>query len=269
MDQFAESDGCRISYSMQGQEGAPVLLLSNALGTTRDMWRPQMEAFTRTFRVIAYDTRGHGRSDSPTEDYTLDQLGRDALAVLDAAGARTAHVCGLSLGGLTAMWLGVNAPERVSSLVLANTAARVGSVESWTERIRLVREGGMTAVAARAMPLWFSERYTARAPEVVARHRAMVEACNTDGYIGCCAALRDADLRDAIAAVTARTLVISGTDDRSTTPEVAELIHERVRGSRFLSLDSAHLSNVEQAEAFNAAIIRHALGTDGPGAVGL
>jgi 3-oxoadipate enol-lactonase len=258
MDHFAESDGCRIAYSTHGPDRAPVLLLSNALGTTRDMWRPQMEAFGGSFRVIAYDTRGHGSSDSPPGEYTLEQLGRDAVAVLDAAGAGSAHVCGLSLGGLTAMWLGVYAPERVSSLVLANTAARVGSVESWTERIRLVREGGMTAVAARAMPLWFSERYTAREPEVVARHRAMVEACNSEGYIGCCAALRDADLRDAIAAITAPTLVISGTDDRSTTPEVAELIHQRVRGSRLLSLDSAHLSNVEQAAAFTGAVVQHA-----------
>ena len=260
MEHFAQSDGCRIAYSTHGPQGAPVLLLSNALGTTRDMWRPQMAAFTSRFRVIAYDTRGHGASDVPAGEYTLETLARDGLAVLDAAGARTAHVCGLSLGGLTAMWLGVYAPERVSSLVLANTAARVGSVESWTERIRLVREGGMTAVAARAMPLWFSEPYTAREPEVVARHRAMVEACNPAGYIGCCAALRDADLRDAIAAITAPTLVISGGDDRSTTPEVGALIHERVRGSRLVSLDSAHLSNVEQAAAFNAAVVAHVVG---------
>ena len=262
MNDFANSHGCRIAYSTHGPQGAPALLLSNALGTTRDMWRPQMDAFTRGFRVITYDTRGHGRSDAPAGGYTLEQLGQDAVAVLDAAGAASAHVCGLSLGGVTAMWLGIHAPARVSRLVLANTAARVGSLESWTERIRLVREGGMAAVAERAMPLWFSAAYTAREPAIVARHRAMVEACDPDGYVGCCTALREADLRDEIAAITAPTLVISGTDDRSTTPEVAELIHQRVPGSRLLSLDSAHLSNVEQTEAFNAAVVEHLLGAN-------
>ena len=141
-------------------------MLSNSIGTTRELWARQIEAFASVYRVIRYDARGHGESGVPAGEYTLEQLGGDALAILDAEGIASAHVCGLSLGGITAMWLGVHAPERVTSLVLANTAARIGSVESWTERLALVRSGGMAAVAQRAMGI----SVLRRVPSAVARH---------------------------------------------------------------------------------------------------
>src|SRR5262249_46203389 len=134
-----EADGCRLSYSVEGPAGAPVLLLSNSIGTTSALWDRQARPVAKTFRVVRSDTRGHGRSSVPAGDYTMEQLGRDALAVLDAAGAGRAHVCGISLGGITAMWLGVHAPERIERLVLANTGARVGTVEMWQQRIAAVR----------------------------------------------------------------------------------------------------------------------------------
>ena len=201
MDRIVESDGARISYTVEGPPDRPVLLFINSIGTTRDLWLPQVPALVGTYRIIRYDARGHGSSSVPDGDYTIEQLGRDALAILDAEGARTAHVCGISLGGLTAMWLGVNAPDRISSLVLANTAARIGSVQSWTDRIALVKERGMRAVADMAIARWFSPGFSQRHEDIATRFKSMVEACPQTGYLGCCAALRDEDLRDAVSRI--------------------------------------------------------------------
>ena len=180
------ADGCRLSYAVEGPAAAPVLLLSNALGTTRDLWRSQLAALTPAFRVVRYDTRGHGESESPPGEYTLDRLGRDALAVLDAVGAARAHVCGVSLGGLTAMWLGLHAPERVDRLVLANTAARIGDRSIWDARIDLVRSAGLRAVADAAPARWFTEDFRARRPDVVLAFQAMLCGNSPDGYTACC-----------------------------------------------------------------------------------
>ena len=153
------------------------------------------------------------------------------------------------------MWLGVHAPERVTSLVLANTAARIGSVESWTERLALVRSGGMAAVAQRAMGIWFSEEFRQRSPDTVHDYRAMIESCSPDGYAGCCAALRDSDLRPAIEGIRCPTLVIAGRKDVATTIEGAEFLTSRIAGSAMVPLDSGHLSNVERAAEFSAAVL--------------
>ena len=162
-------DGCTLAYSVEGIQSRPFLLLSNSLGTTRDMWADQMPALTSAFRVIRYDTRGHGQSDAPPGEYAIDQLGRDALAVLDAAGAAHAHVCGLSLGGVTGMWLGVHAADRVDSLVLASTAARIGTVETWNQRIRQVLDGGTASIADAVMARWFTDAFRAGSPDRVVR----------------------------------------------------------------------------------------------------
>jgi 3-oxoadipate enol-lactonase len=255
MEYQVTSGGATICYEMDGDPAAPVLLLINSIGSTREMWARQMAAFTSAYRVIRYDARGHGRSSVPHGAYTLDQLGGDALALLDAAGARTAHVCGLSLGGITAQWLALNAADRVGRLVLANTAARVGTVESWTERIELVHQKGMSAVADVAMPRWFSPAFHARDRETVHAFRAMVQNCPADGYLGCCAALRDADLRDQIGRITAPTLLVASSADTATPPDGLEFIRERVAGAQLVTFDSAHLSNVECADEFTAAVL--------------
>ena len=244
-----------ISYSIDGPDDGPVLLLSNSIGSTRDLWARQVDAFSRSFRLIRYDTRGHGRSSVPPGDYSIDQVGRDVLAILDDAGVTAANVCGLSLGGITAMWLGIHAPHRVSRLILANTAARIGSVMSWTERAALVREGGMSAVADRAMLTWFSQEFREREPDIVQSFHTMLSGCSPEGYLGCCAALRDADLRDAIATIRCPTLVITGAHDVATTPEQAAFIADHIAGARLVTLDSAHLSNVARANEFNAAVL--------------
>ncbi|HLG55630.1 MAG TPA: 3-oxoadipate enol-lactonase [Vicinamibacterales bacterium] len=255
MDARVASGGADISYTIEGPAGAPLLLFINSIGTTRDLWVRQLPALTGRYRVIRYDARGHGRSSTPAGDYTIAQLGGDALAILDQVGAVSADVCGISLGGLTAMWLGVHAPQRVRSLVLANTAARIGSVQSWTERIAFVQEQGMAALAEITMPRWFTEALRTREPETVQTFRAMIETCPTAGYLGCCAALRDENLRDAIKAIRCPVLAIAGATDVATPPEALRFIHEQIAGSRLMTLDAAHLSNVEQHEAFTTGLL--------------
>lgn len=255
MDRIVESSGAQISYSAEGNNAAPTLLLINSIASTRELWSRQLPAFASAYRVIRFDARGHGRSSVPPGDYSIEQLGRDALAVLDDAGAGAAHVCGISLGGLTAMWLGIHAADRVSSLVLANTAARIGTAESWTERMALVRGKGMTAVAELTIPRWFSPGFRERDPETVHVFRAMIQSTSAQGYLGCCAALRDADLRDALPAITCPVLAIAGRTDPATAPEGLHFIHERIPTSTLATLDTAHLSNVECAEEFTAAVL--------------
>lgn len=255
MEKRVKSGEATISYQVDGEQSAPALLLINSIGSTREMWARQLPGFTTGYRVIRYDARGHGESSVPAGDYTIEQLGLDALAVLDDVGADTADVCGISLGGMTAQWLALHAPDRVRSLVLANTAARIGTIESWNERIQLVREQGMSAVADMAMPRWFSPPFQARDPDTVHTFRAMVQNCPVGGYLGCCAALRDADLRDQVAGVSLPTLLVASTADTATPPEGLQFIQERIRGSRLVTFDSGHLSNVECAEAFTGAVL--------------
>ncbi|MGH9239726.1 MAG: 3-oxoadipate enol-lactonase [Vicinamibacterales bacterium] len=244
-----------VRYQVEGDPGAPPVILINSIGSTGEMWTRQMDAFRAAFRVIRYDVRGHGTSSVPRGPYTLDQLGGDALAVLDHAGVSAAHVCGISLGGITAQWLGLNAPGRVRGLVLANTAARIGTVESWTERIGVVHQKGMSAVADLAMERWFTPSFRERDPETVRAFRTMVQNCPPDGYLGCCAALRDADLRDQVSAITKPTLLIASSADTATPVEGLEFLRERVNMSQMVTLDSAHLSNVECAAEFTAAVL--------------
>ena len=256
VEHTVRSGDATISYEVDGDPRAPALILINSIGSSREMWARQMPAFTAVYRVIRYDARGHGTSSVPRGPYTLDQLGNDALAILDDVGAQTAHVCGLSLGGITAQWLGLNAPRRVRALVLANTAARIATVEMWTDRIMLVHHKGMSAVADLAMERWFTPAFQARDPETVHAFRAMVQSCPADGYLGCCAALRDADLRDQISNLTAPTLLVASSADAATPPEGLEFIRARVNGAQLVTLDSAHLSNVECAEEFTDAVLR-------------
>jgi 3-oxoadipate enol-lactonase len=251
---FVSSSGARIAYDVHGDAGAPPLLFLNSIGATRALWDRQRRAFEGAYRVVLYDARGHGQSDVPPGPYTIAQLAQDALAILDGEQLAAAQVCGLSLGGITALWLAVHAPERVRSLVLANTGARIGSVDFWIERMTLVRNSGMAAVADAALPRWFTPPFHAREPQIVAQFRAMIESTPVEGYLGCSAALRDEDLRDAVPSVRCPVLAIAGTQDRSTPPELLELVHERLPGSRLVRLDAGHISNVEQEAAFNAAL---------------
>jgi 3-oxoadipate enol-lactonase len=246
-----------LSFTVTGPPDAPPLLLINSIGARRKvLWSRQVSAFARGFRVISYDPRGHGDSSVPTGEYTLDQLGQDAVAVLDAAGAPVAHACGISMGGITALWLGVHARERVKSLIVANTAARIGSLQSWTDRIALVQAEGLAGVAAQAMPRWFTQPFHDREPETIRAFQEMVESISPTGYLGCCAALRDGDLREAIASIDRPTLAIAGAADALTPPAALSFIHEQIAGSRLVTLDCSHISNVEKSDEFNETVLQ-------------
>jgi len=250
------SGGCPIYYRVDGDPAAPALLFSNSLGTTHELWDPQFETFSRSFRVIRYDTRGHGRSDAPPGAYTIGQLGGDAIAVLDAAGAPRAHVCGLSLGGLTAMWLGIHVPERIASLTLASTGAAIATSAIWEERIGQVKRAGLESIVEGGKTRWLTDAFRAAHPDVVDRLVRMLVSASADGYIGCCAVLRDTDLRDQIGGIVAPTLAVGAADDPVTPPANAELMKARIPNAELALLAGSHIVNVEAADAFNALLLR-------------
>jgi len=247
----ADKFNCRVD----GPADAPVLVLSNSLGTDLSMWDAQMPALAVRFRVLRYDTRGHGASPVTPGPYTIGELGRDVLRLFDALKIRRAHFCGLSMGGMIGMWLGAHAPDRIGRIVLANTAPKIGTPQMWNQRIDTVRNGGMEAIVDTLLERWFTAGFRARAPEPVARICAMLKATPVDGYIACCAAVRDMDQRETIAGIRHPTLVIAGTHDAVTPPAEGRATAERIRGARYVELDAAHLSNVEAADRFTAEIV--------------
>ena len=244
-----------IAFTVSGPDDAPAIVLSNSLGTTLDMWSPQLDAFARQYRVVRYDTRGHGASIAPSGAYTLDELGCDVVAVLDALDIERAHFCGISMGGLTGQWLGVHAGERIGKLILANTAARIGTFEGWSQRSALVRTQGMDEVADGAAGRWFTADFASRERAVVAQMTDSLRATPPNGYAGCCDALATADLRGDIGGIAVPTLVVAGRFDPVTTVDDARFIAERIAGARMATLDASHLSNVEAAQAFSSTVL--------------
>jgi 3-oxoadipate enol-lactonase len=249
-----EGEGGRIHWRADGPPNAPTLLCSNSLGSDLDLWRPQLDAL-RSYRIIRYDTRGHGRSSATPGPYGLDLLGEDAVAVMDAAGTKRADFMGISLGGLTGMWLGIHAAERVRKLVLANTGAKIGTTESWNQRIEAVRSQGLAAIADSVLARWFTPEFSASGAGILAQIRATFVATPPEGYIACCEALREADLREEIARIQAPVLVVTGAGDVSTPPALGQLVSDRIAGARLVTLAAAHISNVEQPSAFNRAVL--------------
>jgi 3-oxoadipate enol-lactonase len=260
LNHITAGDGCRLAYRLDGPEDAPVLMLSNSLGTTHEMWSPQMSAFSGQFRVLRYDTRGHGASDAPSGAYSIDRLGRDAVELLDALNIEHVWFCGLSMGGMIGQWLGSHVPERLAGLILANTAAYMGPPSGWQARIATVREHGMAALTEAVLQRWFTPDFIAKSPQAVAPVRAMLLACDPAGYIGCCSAIRDMDQRLTARVIAVPTLLISGARDPATPPADAALLNAAIEGSRIVSLEAAHLSNIEQAEEFTEAVMAFVAG---------
>ncbi len=244
-----------IAWRADGPASAPALLLLGSLGTTSDIWEPQLASFTPHLRVIRVDTRGHGASAGPPGEYTLDDIGADALSVLDAAGVERTAVCGVSLGGMTAMWLAAHAPERVRALLAVSTALKIGQRSMWDERIGQVRAGGTESLADGAMGRWFTAPYRKAHPETIGWCRTMLAGCPTDGYIGCCAVLRDSDLHPVARRIVAPTQVIVGREDPVTPPAAAQDIADHISGARMLTLDASHICAVERPDDFNRAVL--------------
>jgi len=254
MNHVTLEDGCRLAWRMEGPEAAPVVVLAHALGASSAMWQPQADSLTDQFRVLRYDSRGHGASDVTPGPYTIERLGRDVLGLLDALGRQQVAFCGLSMGGFVGQWLGVNAPERLNRLVLANTTAYMGPPEAWIVRIETALQQGMPTIADAALERWFTPAFRAHRPETVNAIRQIILANDPLGYASCAAAIAVMDQRESLRQITVPTLVLGGSEDPATPVSCAEELHAAISGSRLEILPSAHLSNIEQAERFNALL---------------
>jgi 3-oxoadipate enol-lactonase len=250
-----EAGGLRFNVAIDGPEGTPWLVLSNSLGATLGMWQRQVTAFAQHFRVLQYDTRGHGRSSVPAGPYSIDQLGSDVLRLLDALAIEQAHFCGLSLGGTTGIWLAAHAPDRIGRLALCNTAAYFGPPEIMHARIDTVRQHGVAAIADGVLERWFTPSFRASEPDAVEGIRADLLATPVEGYVSCCAALRDLDERRSLAHISSPTLVIGGTYDPAPRPEAARELASQVPNAQFAELPAAHLTNLGAAQAFNQCVL--------------
>jgi len=252
---FAISEGVRIFCRLEGSAEKPLLVLVHSLGVDHGLWDPQMPALLRYFQVLRLDLRGHGASDAPPGDYTIEQLGRDVIAAVDSTRRELFAYCGLSLGGMIGQWLGVNHSQRITHLVLANTSPRVGAPELFDARRKAVLEGGMAAVENGVMERYFSPRILASSNPQVATTRTALLAASPVGYAGCCAAIRDMDQRPSLGRISVPTLVIGGTLDAATPWEGhGDLLTASICDARSVVLEAAHLSNVELPSAFTNAL---------------
>ena len=255
-----EGSGARIRYAESGNPSGPVLVLANSLGSNMHMWDKVLPEFQSKYRVVRFDMRGHGESAVVPEPFTIEHLGRDVLRLLDELRTDRANICGLSLGGLVALWLGIHTPTRVDRLIFANTAARIGSREMWDLRIGMVRNAGMSPLAVLMLERWFTASYRAQHPHEMERIREMIAATHPAGYAACCAVLRDADLRGEIGEIKVASLVITGKHDPATPPSDGRALHAGIRNSTYLELDCSHLSAWERAKEFAGAVLQHLAG---------
>jgi len=249
-----KSGEARIHYALEGQSGSPVLVFSNSLGTNYSMWDPQVREFRGQFRVLRYDPRGHGQSSPTPGPYSIEQLAKDVLVLLDALELDCFHFCGLSMGGMIGMWLGVNAPKRIHKLALCNTGAKIGTPETWNARIAAVQKNGLKSVASAVVERWFTPAFREKASAAVSNIQKMIEETNPVGYVACCAAVRDFDFREQVSKIRLPALVISGAHDPSTPPADGRFLAQQIPGARYAELNAAHLSNIEDQDRFNSQL---------------
>lgn len=247
-----------LNYLLEGPAGKPVLVLSNSLGTDLHMWDAQIPAFTQHFQVLRYDTRGHGKSLVSEGPYSIEQLGADVLALLDALDIEKAYFCGLSMGGLIGQWLAINAPARIERLVLCNTAAKIGSPEVWNPRIDTVLSGGAQAMRDlrdASISRWFTPEFAEAEPAKVEPIVGMLAQTSPEGYAANCAAVRDADYREQLGRIGVPTLIVCGSGDAVTTTEHGRFMQERIAGAELVEFHAAHLSNVQAGDAFSQRVL--------------
>ncbi len=250
----------RLHRVAEGPEDGPVVLFGGSLGSDLRMWEPQVAPLVaRGYRVIRYDTRGHGGSPVPPGPYDIEDIGADVLALLDELGLARVHHVGLSLGGMTGMWLGAHAPDRIASLVLCCTSAKLGPKQMWADRAATVRAEGTAAIADAGIGRWLTPGFAAAHPEVAAFLREMIAAVPDEGYAACCGAVERMDQLDSLPKITAPTLVIAGAEDPATPPEGhARPITDGIPGARLEIVgNAAHLGNYERPEEFTRLILGH------------
>jgi 3-oxoadipate enol-lactonase len=251
---IAHINGIDVFYLAAGDPHKPAIIFSNSLGTDHSMWDGQIELLRRDFYVIRYDTRGHGLTSAPKGPYSLEQLGKDVLGLLDYLGIDKASYCGISMGGLIGQWLAINASGRIESLVIANTAPKIGSDSAWRDRAALVRKEGLKAIAESAPSRWFTPEFYGVCPREVNELLVNLKNMSPEGYASCCEALSEADLREEIANIHIPTLIISGDKDPVTTLDDAKAMQSEIVGSQLLVMPASHISNIEAEAEFNLAL---------------
>jgi len=252
---FVKLPDGQIHYELAGPDDAPVLVFSNSLGTTLQMWDAQLTDFSAHFRILRYDTRGHGQSSVTPGPYSIRQLSEDVLYLLDSLKLSRVSFCGLSMGGMTGMYLGTASPTRFRKIVLCSTAAKIGTVEIWNARIEAVQKSGLNSVANAVIERWFTPSFRIAQPGPTAEMLSMLENANPHGYVANCAAVRDFDHRDRLSSIAVPTLVVSGTHDPVATPLDGRFLAERIPAARFLELPAAHISNIEAQTQFNREVL--------------
>ena len=237
--------------------GAPALLLLNPLGTSLEIWDDSFPALSERYEVLRFDARGHGQSTTGSStELTMEQLARDALAVLDACGIARAHLCGLSIGGMTAMQVATLWPDRVLKIALCSTSAYMPSRETWNARIDSVRREGIAPLIDGILQRWLTTPYRMAHPDQVERIRAMLLTAKPQGYAACAAAIREMDQRQSIKTITAKTLVVGGTQDPGTTPADHALIAASIPGAHLVMLEAAHLLHIERQQEFTETLLQ-------------
>jgi 3-oxoadipate enol-lactonase len=251
------TDAVELHYVLEGPADAPVLVMSNSLGTTLHVWDEQAPVLRERFRLLRYDHRGHGGSSVPTGSYSMEDLGGDVLALLDRLEVERFSFCGLSIGGMVGMWLASEVPQRVERLVLCCTSAQFAP-DAYDSRAQTVRAEGVGVIVDAVLERWFTPKFRASHPEVVEWGGSMLRNTPVEGYAGCCEAIRDAELGSRLGAIAAPTLVIAGADDPAAPVNQAELIRDSILDARLLAVEeAAHLANVEQSEEVTRAILEH------------
>ena len=253
----------KLVASLEGPADAPVLVLGNPIGTTRDVWVHQVPVLSRYFRLLRYESRGHGapgaQSPAPPGPYTIAELGADVLDTLNRAGIERFAFAGVSLGGMTGLWLAANAPERVTALAVCCAALTpLPSARAWHDRAALVRAEGMAALTAAVLPRWFTPAFLEREPALVETVARMLEGTNPEGYAGCGEAIAALDLRPQLARVTAPTLVVSGTEDVAAPPAVGAATARGISGARLTVIQAAsHFAHYEKPGPVTDALLGH------------
>lgn len=251
---IAHINGIDVFYLTDGEPHKPAIIFSNSLGTDHSMWDGQIEALRRDFYVIRYDTRGHGLTSTTNGPYSIEQLAKDVTGLLDYLSIDKAFFCGISMGGLIGQWLAINAPERIESLVIANTAPKIGNEQGWNERSALVRKEGLKTIAESAPSRWFTPEFYGSNPKTVNELLVNLKNMNPKGYASCCDALAAEDLRGGVTKISIPTLIISGNQDPVTTLSDAQYMHSLIKGSELLTIAASHISNIEAEAEFNQAI---------------
>jgi 3-oxoadipate enol-lactonase len=242
---------------VDGPADAPVVVLSNSLGADRGMWNPQVPALAERYRVVTYDTRGHGQSPAPAGPYTIDDLTDDVVALLDEVGIEKAHVVGLSLGGMTGMRLAARDPDRVDRLAVLCTSAKTDP-QGFLDRAAAVRSGGTAPIASTVVSRWLTPAYAAEHPDLVARLEAMIAGCDDEGYAACAEVVARMDLREELGRIAAPTLVISAAEDLALPPEHQKAIADGIPGAELLTVSpGAHLANLERTLEITGALLAH------------